>query len=56
MVNAVGFHRTDLLHLGKDALGKRRYQVEVLPAATFRSVRQCVLHGMGLSRLTNLLD
>jgi uncharacterized protein YifN (PemK superfamily) len=52
MVSAVGFHRVDLLRLGKDATGKRVYQMEPLPPQIFRVVRQCVLHGMGLSTLT----
>lgn len=47
MVNAVGFHRIDLLRLGKDARGKRIYQYETLPPDLFRLVRQCALHGMG---------
>lgn len=52
MVNAVGFHRTDLIQVGKDATGKRAYQTLTLPTETFRRVRVCVLHGMGLSALT----
>ena len=52
MVNAVGFHRLDLLRLGKDIKGKRIYQMEVLPTEQMALVRRCVLHGMGLSILT----
>lgn len=55
MVNAVGFHRVDLLRLGKDRDGRRIYQLEVLPDALFTEVRRCVLHGMGLSALTKHL-
>ena len=46
MINAVGFHRVDLLCLGKDRQGKRIYQLEVLPEAMFNDVKICVLHGM----------
>ncbi|BBD36891.1 hypothetical protein Amn_17710 [Aminobacter sp. Y103A] len=55
MVNAVGFHRVDLLRLGKDNQGKRIYQMQALPAAILTVVRACVLHGMGLSTLTKHL-
>jgi uncharacterized protein YifN (PemK superfamily) len=55
MINAVGFHRVDLLCLGKDRQGKRIYQLEVLPEAMFNDVKICVLHGMGLSKLTKHL-
>lgn len=55
MVNAVGFHRVDLLRLGKDANGKRVYQTEPLPHELFKVVRKCTLHGMGLSSLTKHL-
>lgn len=55
MVNSVGFHRVDLLRLGKDNQGKRVYQLDVLPPDIFRIVRQCTLHGMGMSALTKHL-
>ena len=55
MVNAVGFHRVDLLLLGKDTYGKRIYQFQALPEAMFNDVKRCVLHGLGLSKLTKHL-
>jgi mRNA interferase MazF len=55
MVNTVGFHRLDLLRLGKDLGGKRIYQLGVLPPEQMALVRRCVLHGMGLSTLTKNL-
>jgi mRNA interferase MazF len=55
MVNAVGFHRVDLLRLGKDRQGKRIYQMEQLPDELMKEVRRCVLHGLGLSSLTKHL-
>jgi uncharacterized protein YifN (PemK superfamily) len=47
MVNAVGFHRLDLLCLGKDKTGKPIYQCNVLPPDLFMQVHRCVLHGLG---------
>ncbi|MEM9009943.1 MAG: type II toxin-antitoxin system PemK/MazF family toxin [Pseudomonadota bacterium] len=55
MVNAVGFQRVDLIRLGKDRTGRRRYQEKPLPPDVFRKVRRCVLHGIGLSTLTKHL-
>jgi len=55
MVNAVAFHRIDLLRMGKDYSGKRIYQTQQLPPDLFRHVRACALHGMGLSTLTKHL-
>lgn len=55
MVNAVGFHRVDLLRLGKDRTGKRIYQMAALPEELMKMVRQCVLHGLGMSKLTGHL-
>lgn len=52
MVNAVGFHRVDLLRLGKDQYGQRIYQYQALPTNLMKVVQRCVLHGMGLSPLT----
>lgn len=52
MVNAVSFHRIDLLRLGKDKSGCRVYQYETLPNDLFRTVQRCALHGMGMSNLT----
>jgi mRNA interferase MazF len=55
MINAVGFHRVDLLRLGKDGAGNRIYQTTVLDEKLFKIVRRCVLHGMGMSDLTKHL-
>lgn len=55
MINAVGFHRVDLLSLGKDRSGARVYQETCLPPETMATVRRCVLHGLGLSSLTKHL-
>lgn len=52
MVMAVGFHRLDLVRLGKDTLGNRQYLTEPLSDDEFRKVQKCVLHGLGFSHLT----
>ncbi|MFM2389581.1 MAG: hypothetical protein RLZZ437_1136 [Pseudomonadota bacterium] len=48
MVNAVGFHRVDLLCLGKGADGRRIYQKETLSLAMIAQIRACVLHSLGI--------
>lgn len=55
MVYAVGFHRLDLIRTGKDRYGKRTYYYATLNDAQMRGVQACVLHGIGLSRLTKYL-
>lgn len=55
MVNSVGFHRLDLIRLGKDCTGKRKYLYTPVSNEILKSVRRCVLHGMGLSALTKSL-
>jgi uncharacterized protein YifN (PemK superfamily) len=48
MVNTVGFHRSDLLKLGKDRDGRRMYQIMPLPDDLMRQVTNCVLAGLGV--------
>ncbi|HSQ95518.1 MAG TPA: type II toxin-antitoxin system PemK/MazF family toxin [Croceibacterium sp.] len=55
MVNAVGFHRLDLIRLGKDRAGKRIYHLDAIEPDQFKIVRECVLRAMGLSILTKHL-
>lgn len=55
MMGHVGFHRVDLLRLGKDCYGKRQYQTQPLPPAIFKLAQRCVLHGLGMSSLTKHL-
>ncbi len=52
MVNAVGFHRLDLIRLGKDEGGKRIYRYDVLDEEALKRIRACVLRALGLSTLT----
>jgi uncharacterized protein YifN (PemK superfamily) len=55
MVNVVGFHRLDFIHLGKDTNGKRIYRLTPLSADDLRKVRECVLCSLGLAVLTKHL-
>jgi uncharacterized protein YifN (PemK superfamily) len=52
MVCAVGWHRVDLLRLGKDQNGKRTYQLNTLSNIHLQAISNCVLHGLGLPPLT----
>lgn len=55
MVYTVAFHRLYVPQLGKDASGKRQYDLRVLEPETMNLIMACVLHGMGLDRLTQHL-
>lgn len=55
MVCAVGFHRLDLVRMGKDEKGKRQYRWQTLPTEDLRAVRACVLSSLGLVALTKHL-
>jgi mRNA interferase MazF len=54
MVYAAGFHRIDLLRLGKQG-DKRIYQTKSLPTTSFQEIQRAMLHGLGLSNLTKHL-
>lgn len=55
MIYSAGFHRLDLLKLGKDRSGKRIYQTKTLPSGMMKIVNQCVLNGLGFGNLTEHL-
>lgn len=55
MIATVSFDRLFLPCGGKDASGKRLYDVRVIDDADLREIRACVLHGLGLSALTGHL-
>ena len=55
MVNAVGFHRLDLIWTGKDHTGKRQYYLNTLSYDQIKLVKTCVLNALGLSALTKYL-
>ncbi|WP_368407098.1 type II toxin-antitoxin system PemK/MazF family toxin [Asticcacaulis aquaticus] len=51
MIYAVGLHRVDLLRLGKDANGKRIYQLSRLSDVHMKAISHCVLYGLGIPPL-----
>jgi mRNA interferase MazF len=52
MIYTVGFHRLDLIQLGKRGEnGKRQYYKDRLGRDQMRQIYQCVLHGLNLSKL-----
>lgn len=55
MIYSAGFHRLDMLRLGKDKNGKRTYQDRPLPSGMLKIVQRCVLHGLGMGNLTDHL-
>ena len=55
MICAVGFHRLDLIRVGKDVEGKRVYRMETLPEEDMQRIRGCILSSLGLARLTTHL-
>ncbi len=55
MIYAVGFHRLDLIRLGKNTAGKRQYRFNTITPEQMKAVRTCVLRGLGLNVLTKHL-
>lgn len=52
MVCAVGFHRLDLIRLGKDRSGVRQYQLNTLSSIHLEKICNGVLASLGLPPLT----
>lgn len=55
MVNVVSFSRLELLRLGKDAAGKRRYLTTPVHPEILTLVQACMLEALGLGALTKSL-
>jgi mRNA interferase MazF len=55
MVYTVSFERLFLPFAGKDELGRRVYDVRVIEPNELVAIRRCLLHGLGLSALTEHL-
>jgi uncharacterized protein YifN (PemK superfamily) len=56
MINAVGFHRLDLLkYSGRDDAGKRKYYLETVSDEQMKQIHKAILSGLGLARLTKNL-
>jgi len=55
MLYTVSFARLHLPFSGKDASGKRIYDVRVIDRVDLLKIQQCMLHGLGLTSLTEYL-
>lgn len=55
MVYTVSFDRISPLQSGKDRNGKRIYDVRIVDKDDLIKIQQCVLHGLGLTSLTDYL-
>lgn len=55
MIYTVAFERLFVPFIGKDAAGKRVYDQRVLEKRDLDEILACVLHGIGLGRLTDHL-
>lgn len=52
MVNTVGFHRIDLIRLGKDKYGNRQYLKTPVGKELLQTAHHCLLNSLGLYSLT----
>lgn len=55
MLYTVAFSRLYLPFDGKDASGKRNYDIRVIDQADLLKIQEAMLHGLGLPRLTSYL-
>ena len=55
MLYTVSFDRLFLPFEKKDGTGKRAYDVRVLDRSDMLKIQQCILHGIGLTALTDYL-
>ncbi len=49
MMATVGFHRLNLIQIGRNDEGKRKYLNLVVPQEDLDKVLQCVLHALGMA-------
>jgi uncharacterized protein YifN (PemK superfamily) len=55
MIYTVAFERLSLMTGGKDVSGKRIYDDRVIDKADLLKIQACILHGIGLTALTDHL-
>lgn len=55
MLATVGFQRLNLIRIGKDQEGKRKYLTSKIPVVDLRNIRVCILNALGMSSLTSHL-
>lgn len=56
MIYSIGFHRLDLIRLGKQPDGTRTYRFDTITPEQMNEVKSCVLRGLGLSTLTRHIE
>ena len=52
MISTVSFDRLNLIGIGRDHEGKRKYIQKIIDKSDLDGIHQCVLHALGLSSLT----
>ena len=55
MVYTVSFDRLFMPFNGKDDSGKRIYDVRIIDKSDLIKIQQCLLHGLGMTVLTDYL-
>ncbi len=55
MVYTVSFHRLYFPFNGKDASGKRSYDVRIIDKDDLLKIQECMLNGLGLTHFTSYL-
>jgi len=55
MIYTVSFNRLTIPFKGKDMNGKRIYDDRVIDKSDLIKIQQCILHGLGMTRLTDYL-
>ena len=55
MVYTVSFNRLSIPFSGKGTDGKRIYDLRIIDKADLLKIQECLLHGIGLSSLTEYL-
>ncbi|MFC4725271.1 type II toxin-antitoxin system PemK/MazF family toxin [Glycocaulis abyssi] len=55
MIAAVGFHRLDLIRIGRTPDGRRRYCFDTVSDDDLKKIRKAILAGIGLAGLTKSL-
>ena len=53
MLATVGFQRLELISLGRDQEGKRKYLIIQVKNEALVAIRQCILHALGVPTLTS---
>lgn len=55
LIYAAGFHRLDLLRLGKRPDGKRKYQEETVSKEDLKRIQSCLMEALSMGQLTKHL-